>query len=255
MTNRLLQGTALAAVLCGTYLLADAAGGRLSVIGDAFIAPAHAQNQGLTGGGKGQGSGGTTGGVAGPRGAGSGGSTAGAGTGGGGGTSSSTGPGSVNQNRYGGSPAPVVPPDTPSDPPAPPASTVDAMQYLNGEASSEGTVLPTRCTEHVPARQAGDQRIAGRNLQLLEAAQSYLAPAFDPGDRRSGVYLIAHYQEELEGREPDAAVAGSYLGMVSTISVTPKVVGTVNAILCVTSSARLAREIAAQAEATRQVPR
>ena len=66
-------------------------------------------------------------------------------------------------------------------------------------------------------------------------------------------YPNLNYQEEMEKREPNAETAGAYLGLVATRPVTEDVVARTNAILCVTSSAKLATQIAATAEQERKV--
>ncbi|GEM_PF-6373625 len=158
-------------------------------------------------------------------------------------------PGATNGYRQGGS----ANPDSLS---ADTSSVADeAMQYLINFAGTDGPLLPTRCSDYVSGRIASAKGITDRTRQLLEAAQGYLAPGFDPGGRQSGIYLLADYQEELEAEHPDPQVAASYLGLVSTRPVTAQVVGTVNAILCVTSSVNLAEMIAAQAEELRAASR
>ncbi len=222
--------------------------------------PGLAQGQGVQGGGQGNGSGGTTGGIAGPRGAGAGGTTAGSSNGGGsaaGGSATSTGPGSVNQNRYGGS-VPVAPPPGTDDPPGtvtPPddATVTNILDMLQGGTSGgESYSFPDRCAYASPDRLSRADRLSGSNLQHLAAAQYLLAPNFDPGKARTALVLLANYQEELAKRQPDAAVAASYLALTSTRPITADTVGKVNALLCVATTKRTADEIADNAESQRQ---
>lgn len=199
--------------------------------------------QGLGGGGQGAGSGGTTGGVASPKGSGLGGTNAGSGNGAAAGTS--TGPGSVNQNRFGGGAA------VPAPPPATTTSTTTIMNLLNAPRGGESYVFPDRCAQYRSRSISAQERVTGANLDLLNAAQVYLAPNFDAGNYRSGLYLLANYQEEMDSESPDRAVAASYLALVATRSITEDVVARVNAILCTTASMRAVREIAKVAEEQR----
>ena len=255
--------------LCAAALAPQLTGG--ATTGFTFIGQAAAQGapQGLGGGGRGIGSGGTTSGTAGPRGTTNGGSgavfggsTAGSGTSSGG-TGASAGPGSVNQNRFGGNfTAPTPPPTDPTDPTSstvPPATAPTAVDpaviihEFTGTAGGEAFNPSDRCLAHVAGQSSPTERLSGRNLEFLNAAQVYLAPTFEAGKLKSGLYLLANYQEEMEKREPNAETAGAYLGLVATRPVTEDVVARTNAILCVTSSAKLATEIAATAEQERKV--
>ena len=209
---------------------------------------ASASAQGLMGGGRGAGSGGTSGGIAGPRGDGSGGSTAGTNSSAGagpGGTATSTGPGSVNQNRFGG--AFPTPPDEP--PVTPTASAV--MTLLSSDKEQNGFGLPGRCGTHPINGLGPRERMAGQNLELLKAAQIYLAPDFDPGRESTGLYLIADYQEEIEKVRPDATLLGAYLALAATRSVTGDMVTRVNSILCVTATTVLVENVARNANVDR----
>lgn len=243
-----LTSVACLAVLAGQSAIELIPNAGLSLLGrDAF---AQGQGQGLNGGGHGSGSGGTTGGTAGPQGTGSGGTTAGSGnraTSG-----SSNGPGGVNQNRYGGGTTVTPPPSTTTDDGTTTTST-SVMQMLDsgGGNGGEGFRFSHRCADHYAAGLSPDKRITGNNLQFLSAAQGYLAPSFDPGNNGTGLLLLANYQEELEKLSPDPEVAGTYLGLTAARPVTEPIVARVNALLCVTASAKITDAIAKVAETQR----
>ncbi len=213
-----------------------------------FVASAAAQ--GLMGGGRGLGSGGTSGGVATPHGAGAGGTTAGSnGSSGSGpnGSATSTGPGPVNQNRFGGT-APTEPP--PDEPPVTPTTSA-VMTLLNNDTDQNGVAFPGRCGTHPINGLGPRERMQGTNLQFLQAAQIYLAPDFKPGRETTGLYLIADYQSELEKVKPEPTLAGAYLALVATRPVSEEMVARTNAILCVTATESLIAQIAQSASADR----
>lgn len=210
-----------------------------------FVGSASAQE--LRGGGRGRGSGGTTNGTAGTAGAGASGTAAGSGAGAGG-TGDSTGPGSVNQNRSGGV---VVPEPPPIDPP-PEVHSANVMRLLNDPKDDDQNRLPDRCADHRGGKLSANERLSGANLERLTAARIYLAPNYTPDKLKSGIYLMANYQEELEKIRPDATAAGTYLGLVTTAPVTQDRVAVVNAILCVTSSTRNIGQIQSNAETQRR---
>jgi hypothetical protein len=80
---------------------------------------------------------------------------------------------------------------------------------------------------------AASDRFSGANLRRLEALEAVLAPKFDHRNAKEPILILANYQEELEKPQPDAVVAGLYLGLVSTVPVTPRVVELSNRYLCV----------------------
>ncbi len=243
--------TAFAGTLAITTAMTSPAS-LLGPVGSGLVAPASAQ--GLMGGGRGLGSGGTSGGVATPHGAGSGGATAGNNGSNGAassGAATSTGPGPVNQNRFGGA-FPANPP--PDEPPAPPTSSA-VMTLLNGENDQNAVALPGRCGTHPINGLGPRERMSGINLEFLKAAQIYLAPDFKPGRESTGLYLIADYQEELEKVRPDPTLAGTYLALVATRSVTGDMVTRTNAILCVTATTSLVADIVRSATADRRAER
>jgi hypothetical protein len=108
------------------------------------------------------------------------------------------------------------------------------------------------CADHRLATLTLKQRFEGRNLARLRAAEAELAPGFVAGKATTGLHLLAAYQEELEKRHPDAAVAASYLALASTVPITAGRYRQVNALLCVSTTRALARSIEAEAEAQRR---
>ena len=74
-------------------------------------------------------------------------------------------------------------------------------------------------------------RLAGRNLGRFRQVQSLLAPERKlPG---SAILLLANYQTELEKKNPNAVLAGTYLGMVAQVPVTPELISKASSMMCV----------------------
>ncbi len=96
------------------------------------------------------------------------------------------------------------------------------------------------------------ERLNGINLDRLRAAQMELAPGFAPETVKTGLYLLADYQEELEKRRPDAVLAANYLALASTVPITATRYRDVNALLCVSTTQSLAASIQKMAEAFRK---
>ena len=96
------------------------------------------------------------------------------------------------------------------------------------------------------------ERLTGQNLARLRAAEAELAPGFEAQTVQTGLYLLADYQQELEKRHPDGALAASYLAMASAVPITQARYRQVNALLCVSAAPVLARTIRAQAETWRR---
>lgn len=110
------------------------------------------------------------------------------------------------------------------------------------------TLTPgTWCDGFVAGRMSESARLSGANRERLAAAQRLVAPGL--GDTRavSGLSLLGGYQEELEKPRTDVTMAALYLATASGVPVTPALVGQVNGLLCVSTTARRAEEIAAAA--------
>ncbi len=108
------------------------------------------------------------------------------------------------------------------------------------------------CDGFEVARLSPDARMSGANRERLKAAERLVAPGLAETRSISGLSLLGGYQEEMERPRPDVATAATYLATVSAIVITPEVVGQVNGLLCVTTTARRAAEIAGSAARTQQ---
>ena len=96
------------------------------------------------------------------------------------------------------------------------------------------------------------QRLSGKNLERLRVAQAELAPDFAPENVKTGLYLLADYQEELEKRQPDITLAASYLALASTVPITAERYRDVNALLCISATKITATSIQKLAESLRR---
>jgi hypothetical protein len=92
-------------------------------------------------------------------------------------------------------------------------------------------------------------RLDGKNLVRFREARSLLAP----NERlpASAILLIANYQAELEKQKPDPVLAGTYIGNVARLPVTPELISQVSDGLCVIPPEDKKREIANAAEEQR----
>ncbi len=108
------------------------------------------------------------------------------------------------------------------------------------------------CADHNLAALTMSQRLEGRNLVRLRHAQAELAPGFEAGNAKTGLHLMAAYQEELEKARPDPATAASYLALASAVPITMVRVRQVNAFLCVSITRAKAEAIRADAEKQRE---
>lgn len=108
----------------------------------------------------------------------------------------------------------------------------------------------TWCDGFEQERLAPAARMAGRNRERLEAAQRLVAPGLGPTRAVSGLSLLGGYQEEMERARPDLATAATYLATASSVPLTTELVAQVNGLLCVTTTARRASDIAVTATTT-----
>lgn len=110
------------------------------------------------------------------------------------------------------------------------------------------------------AKWCADYRIGARgtphdmttDITRLRVAQGLIAPGFDPGARRDGLSLLMSYREELERLHPDPIAAAGFLATASAVPVTFGLVERLNAVLCVSTSRRLAQLVTSSAEAIRE---
>lgn len=121
-------------------------------------------------------------------------------------------------------------------------------------AEGVGKITPRSpwCSGYKLTGMTQEQRLSGKNLERLRAAQSELAPGFAPESVKTGLYLLADYQEELEKRRPDVTLAASYLALASTVPVTAARFRDVNALLCVSTAKVTAESIQKLAESLRK---
>jgi len=109
------------------------------------------------------------------------------------------------------------------------------------------------CSSYRLGALSGLDRLEGANLQRLRAAQGELAPGFQAGGSRTGLDLLAGYQEQLERRRPDLSLAATYLALVSTVPITAERLKHVNALLCISTTRSNFSQIVAAAEADRKL--
>ncbi|OJY72285.1 MAG: hypothetical protein BGP12_12120 [Rhodospirillales bacterium 70-18] len=109
----------------------------------------------------------------------------------------------------------------------------------------------TWCADYRPGALGARQRLEGENLTRLQATQAFLAPGFAAGQSRTGIAMLADYQEEMDRPHPDREAAAAYLATASTVHITLDVVGMVNRTLCVAAGQATAQAIATAAEAAR----
>ena len=74
-------------------------------------------------------------------------------------------------------------------------------------------------------------RLEGKNLERFKSALSLLAPGTSLTG--SSALLLASFQKELEKQKPSPVLAGTYLGMVAKVPVTPPLITRVSSGLCV----------------------
>jgi len=78
-----------------------------------------------------------------------------------------------------------------------------------------------------------------------------------PGTKLPGsaILLLANYQAELEKRTPNPVLAGTYLGMVAKVPVTPQLISKVSSGMCVIAPSDQQDRIANVAEEQRMLLR
>jgi hypothetical protein len=109
-----------------------------------------------------------------------------------------------------------------------------------------------RCDDHVAAKLNGWDRFAGSNMGRIDTIIGRYVAQAKGGAYMSAAFLVGNYQQELEKKNPDAVLAGTYLGLIAgNRAVTAELVKDVNFGLCVVVDNDEAREIAAAAEIQR----
>ena len=92
-------------------------------------------------------------------------------------------------------------------------------------------------------------RLDGKNLVRFREARNLLAP--NQRLPASAILLLANYQVELEKQKPDPVLAGTYIGNVAKLPVTPQLISQVSDGLCVIPPEDKQNEIANAAEEQR----
>jgi hypothetical protein len=107
------------------------------------------------------------------------------------------------------------------------------------------------CNEAHPRMLSPSARLAGINLERLDAASGLLSREDGTMPYASLRYLLASLQEELARERPDPLLAGTYLGESAVVPVTADMVAQVGETLCVPVTKDQAADIASVAEGQR----
>lgn len=133
-----------------------------------------------------------------------------------------------------------------------PDSVVAQVTLQHNSASHlQGLFGRSWCGDYHLRNLTSRQRLQGKNLVRLQAVEARLAPGLKP-DNTNELHLLSNYQEELEKRQPDPVLAGTYLGLASSLPITPPLYRDVNKLLCVSTTRALGSAIRAAAEAARR---
>lgn len=96
-------------------------------------------------------------------------------------------------------------------------------------------------------------RMTGVNGERIERAGTMVHPDIDDAREVQMLrLLIASFQEEMQKRQPDSLLAGTYLGVAADIPVTEEMVMQLSESLCVPAQRSQAASIAGVAETQRQ---
>ena len=152
----------------------------------------------------------------------------------------------------------------PDDPTDPNATDPTATTYLTsttdfipgpggGPSLNVRNVLDSssRCEGVAPKMSAAEQ-LGSPNLRRLTAARGIVDPALAASGKMPAPYLMANLQEELFKPAPDALLAGTYLGLMATVPVTPEKVQEVGFYLCTPVNNAQAAPISVAAEQQRR---
>lgn len=146
-------------------------------------------------------------------------------------------------------------PDGPVDPGTDPVvvTTTDLVPGSgSGPSVNARSVLdgPARC-EGVVAGMPPAQQFSGNNLLRLNAARGLVDPELAASGKIAPPFVMGSLQEELLKPEPNADLAGTYLGLIAKTPVTADTVKKIGSQLCGRMSDAQARDIAAVAESQR----
>lgn len=125
-----------------------------------------------------------------------------------------------------------------------------ATSQHNSASSRQELFGRSWCGDYKLGSLTAGQRLQGKNLARLQAVEARLAPGLKPGNTNE-LHLLSNYQQELEKRKPDPALAGTYLGLASSLPITQPLYRDVNKLLCVSTTRALGSAIRAAAEAAR----
>jgi len=95
-------------------------------------------------------------------------------------------------------------------------------------------------------------RMTGVNGERIERAGTMVHPDIEAREVQMLRLLIASFQEEMQKRQPDSLLAGTYLGVAADIPVTEEMVMQLSESLCVPVQRGQAASIAGVAETQRQ---
>ncbi len=121
----------------------------------------------------------------------------------------------------------------------------------NSASSRQALFGRSWCGDYKLGNLTARQRLQGKNLARLQAVEARLAPGLEPANTNE-LHLLSNYQEELEKRQPDPVLAGTYLGLASSLPITQPLYRDVNKLLCVSTTHALGSAIRAAAEAARR---
>ena len=155
-----------------------------------------------------------------------------------GGPGQSSGPQTTEGSRTGYGGGRSVDPVTPPPEPPPVVTTLASITQFGN--------CPTAA---LPSPQA---RMSGNNMGRIDTVARYLGQGREPQAISTNRYLLADMQEELEKPSPDLMLSASYMGIASTVPVTPELVYEVGQSICASVSRDVAKEIAAVAEEHRK---
>ncbi|NNM82457.1 MAG: hypothetical protein HKL98_07655 [Burkholderiales bacterium] len=141
--------------------------------------------------------------------------------------------------------------DLPQDPGEDPSIPQDPG-FNTGGSGGTGTafhiVSEQRCEDMAAINSSN--RLQGKNLERFKSSLSLLAPG--TALTGSSALLLASYQKELEKQRPSPVLAGTYLGMVAKVPVTPPLITKVSSGLCVIPPGEKQSRIADIAEEQRR---
>lgn len=146
--------------------------------------------------------------------------------------------------------APVTPPSTPD------TETASQGEFIAGPGGGPSVNVrsaldaPSRC-EGVGGRMGAGQQYAGGNLLRLNAARGMVDPALAQSGAIASPYLMGGLQGELLKVSPNTELAGTYLGLIAKVPVTPDIVKKISGQVCGRLSDKQAQEIAEVAEQQR----